>query len=220
MPESTQDLPTGLYYIHDPMCSWCWGLRPVWQQLQQDLRAELATDLDIYYVLGGLAADTDQLMPESMQLTIQQAWKTIQSEIPGIMFNFDFWKNNQPRRATYPACRALIACRMQNPQLEQAMLLAIQQAYYLQAKNPSDDAVLLEISSKVGLDVGQFKENLNSAECQRLLQQQLDLAKRLEVSRFPSLVLIYNASNTLININYTNSEAIVSSILTSMHVAS
>ncbi|MFT6977114.1 MAG: putative protein-disulfide isomerase, partial [Shewanella psychromarinicola] len=24
---------TTLYYVHDPMCSWCWGYRPTWDTL-------------------------------------------------------------------------------------------------------------------------------------------------------------------------------------------
>ncbi len=225
MSITTTRLQDGLYYIHDPMCSWCWGFRPVWQQVQQTLTAsfnknEIVTAINIQYVIGGLAADTDQIMPAEMQLNIQKTWKIIQSEIPGTAFNFEFWTKNQPRRSTYPACRALIACRMQQASLEQDMLLAIQKAYYLQAKNPSDDAILLALAAEVGLDVAQFKRDFFSINCQQLLQQELSLSRRLDVSGFPSLVLVCNDSNTLINIHYTSSEAIVSNILASLNILS
>jgi putative protein-disulfide isomerase len=24
-----------LYYVYDPMCSWCWGYKPVWLQIKE-----------------------------------------------------------------------------------------------------------------------------------------------------------------------------------------
>lgn len=201
-------LPT-LYYIYDPMCSWCWGFRPVWQQLQQ----ALAGKVTIKYLLGGLAPDTDAPMPASMQQSIRSNWQRIQREIPGIEFNYDFWTKCQPRRSTYPACRAVIACRMQQPQLEQEMILAIQQAYYLQAKNPSDETVLIQLSSDIGLDVNKFELDFLSQRCNNLLNDEISLVRRLGVTSFPGLVLSYKESNTLIHINYTDFNSIVSNIM-------
>ncbi|MCW8956777.1 MAG: DsbA family protein, partial [Gammaproteobacteria bacterium] len=79
---STSSNPT-LYYIHDPMCSWCWGFRPVWQQVQ----AKLPSQIKVQYVLGGLAPDSDNTMPQDMQINIATTWQTIQREIPGTQFN-------------------------------------------------------------------------------------------------------------------------------------
>jgi len=190
------------------MCSWCWGFRPAWKQVQTALKGKV----HIQYVLGGLAPDTQQTMPEDMQNTIKQTWQTIQQEIPGTQFNYDFWSKCQPRRSTYPACRAVIAAGLQGENYANLMLLAIQQAYYLQAKNPSDEAVLIQLSAEIGLDEKQFETDLLSEKCEKLLNEQLQLTRRLDVTGFPSLVLSYNESNTLILINYTNSETIVSNI--------
>ena len=91
-----------LYYIHDPMCSWCWGFRPVWQQL----KSQFTHTLDIVYVVGGLAPDSDQPMPLAMQNNLSNTWQHIQQHIPGIEFNYEFWNpasNSMPRRSTYPA---------------------------------------------------------------------------------------------------------------------
>jgi len=59
---------TVLYYIHDPMCSWCWAFRPVWGEVQR----RLPETVSVTYLLGGLAPDSDAPMPESTQhLTIK-----------------------------------------------------------------------------------------------------------------------------------------------------
>lgn len=197
-----------LYYIHDPMCSWCWGFRATWSQVQDALTGKV----NIQYVLGGLAADTDQPMPENMQISIRENWRKIQQEIPGTEFNYDFWSQCQPRRSTYPSCRAIVACGMQQVQLKQKMLLAIQQAYYLQAKNPSDENVLIQIAKDIGLDSELFAHDINSNECKSELDNDLLLTRDLYVSSFPSLVLSCNNVISNIRIDYTSSEAILKQI--------
>jgi len=199
-----------LYYVHDPMCSWCWGFRPTWQQVQSALKGKVR----IQYILGGLAADSDLSMPAEMQANIKDTWAHIQKDIPGTAFNFDFWTHNQPRRSTYPSCRAVIAATLQGQEpAGETMLLAIQQAYYLQAKNPSDNDVLQQLAADCGLDGERFAADLFSEKCEQLLQQDLQLAKQLGVHSFPGLVLVCNGSNALIPIDYTHSENIVDCVL-------
>ena len=198
-----------LFYVHDPMCSWCWGFRPAWNRVQQALTGKL----NIQYVLGGLAPDTDQPMSESMKNNIRDNWQRIQQSIPGIEFNYDFWSLCRPRRSTYPACRAIIACGMQQPELKNQMLLAIQQAYYLEAKNPSDENVLIKLAEGIGLDDEVFSADLNSEYGNEEFEKDLLLTGKLGVSSFPGLVL--SQGNTLMNIPiyYTSSENILRSIV-------
>ena len=197
-----------LIYIHDPMCSWCWGFRPVWQQVQR----AVAGKLDVRYVLGGLAADTDEPMPEEMRLNIIDNWRRIQREIPGTEFNYDFWTVCSPRRSTYPACRAIIACRMQQPALENDMLLLIQQAYYLQAKNPSELDVLAALSEQLGLDRRQFVDDMQSQVCQKILLEEIEFCREINISSFPSIVLKQGESCTSLDIDYNSSRFILNQI--------
>ncbi len=197
-----------LYYVHDPMCSWCWGFRPVWDQVQDELQGKAL----IQYVLGGLAPDTDQPMPESMQISIRDTWKKIQQEIPGSEFNYAFWSACLPRRSTYPSCRAVIACKMQRPELEKEMILAIQQAYYLQARNPSNEKVLIQLAVEVGLNAKKFITDLSSDKCQSELESELLLCRKLYVSSFPSLILSQGTTDTAIHLDYNNSDNIISQI--------
>ncbi|MDQ6988706.1 MAG: DsbA family protein [Mariprofundaceae bacterium] len=173
-----------LYYIHDPMCSWCWAFAPVWQQVQQ----ALDEDTQIIYLLGGLAPDNQQPMPQALQHTIQNHWRTIQQQVPGIMFNFDFWQLNTPMRSTYPACRAVIAAKLQDEKAEQNMILAIQQTYYLQAKNPSLDSTLIHCAQSIALDIQQFETDCHAENTQSQLLSNIKQAQSLQAFSFPSLV--------------------------------
>jgi len=174
-----------LYYVHDPMCSWCWAFVPTWTKIKQALNDRL----EIRYVLGGLAPDSAEVMPEEMRNTISGYWKNIEVRVPGTQFNYDFWTECEPKRSTYPACRAVIAARKQKPEAELAMIRAIQEGYYLQARNPSDADMLIQLSEELGLDPVQFAEDLKSEETNEALHKDMSFGASIGAQGFPSLVL-------------------------------
>lgn len=178
-------MPSNLYYAHDPMCSWCWAFRPTWEHIC----ANLPADIELVRLLGGLAADTTELMPAAQQKVLQDIWHNIEVRVPGTRFNFDFWGRCQPRRATYPACRAVIAATRQNESNHELMTKTIQHAYYLNARNPSDEATLIALAEGLRLDLQLFEQDLNAVETQQELQRQIGLCHQLGIRGFPSLVL-------------------------------
>ncbi len=204
MPDSTK---TTLYYVHDPMCSWCWGFRPVWLQLKQQLDPKIR----VISLVGGLAPDNEEPMAENMRHNLQQTWRRIQQEIPGIEFNFDFWSKNTPRRSTYPSCRAVI-CAREMGDLADQMTLAIQQAYYVQARNPSDVATLLELAESIGLDREAFSRLMRSDRINDLLAEELARVRSIGVNSFPSLVLEKDSKRWGIALDYNNASSMLSTI--------
>lgn len=197
-----------LYYIHDPMCSWCWGFRPVWEKLQQ----KLPSTLNVEYVVGGLAPDSDDPMPAELQQMIQAHWRTIAQKL-GTTFNYDFWTKNTPRRSTYNACRAVIAASLQGAEIP--MVKAIQEGYYLRALNPSNINVLVDLAKELStkneqtgltFDAKQFAADLESNEIQQRLMTQISLARTLTEQGFPSLVLEHNQQRYSIPIDYLDDE--------------
>ena len=194
--------PTTLYYVHDPMCSWCWGFRPAWQEICQKLPA----DIHLKYLLGGLAPDSDEPMPPAMQQDIAGYWHNIQQRIPNTKFNFDFWKQCEPRRSTYPACRAVIATKKQRPDLERTIIEAIQKAYYLQAKNPSNDDTLIKLAINLGLDKEKFSKDLNAKSTQDELLKEIQFSQSIGAQGFPSMVLEKEGHYQLVPLDYNNAQ--------------
>ena len=207
-PKNNRMKNAQLVYVHDPMCSWCWGFRPVLQQLL----ASLPANIKVIRMLGGLAADSDSPMPEEMQRSLQQTWRVIQGRIPGTAFNFDFWANCAPRRSTWPACRAVIAARRQGAKYDEEMTHAIQTAYYLNAKNPADDSTLIELAESIGLDRGAFADALNSTSTRQVLADEIDFGRTLGVQGFPSLVLIANNAARPITVDYTEAKSMLNAL--------
>ncbi len=202
MPEQTR-----LFYGHDPMCSFCWAFRPVWASIRSSL-AQTHPDIQIVYVMGGLAPDSDKPMPEEMRSKLRATWQYIEQNIPGTQFNYDFWQQQQPRRSTYPSCRAVIAVNMLDAELEEQMILAIQQAYYMHAMNPSDEDTLVTCAESIGLDGATFTDSLRSRECEALFEQDRKLSRDLGISSFPSLVITRGNSRFTVPVDY-NSDSIV-----------
>lgn len=187
-----------LFYVYDPMCSWCWGYRPTWLALQQALQNELP-ELEVRYLLGGLAADSEQPMALQMQQFLENTWHQIAQQL-NTQFNFDFWRKNKPRRSTYPACRACLLARALNKESE--MLFAIQQAYYLQAKNPSNETTLIQLAKQIGLNENTFSEQLSNPLTQQKLINEINKTHSLPIQGFPSLVININGQDHSVPIDY------------------
>ncbi len=197
-----------LHYVHDPMCSWCYAFAPVWVGVRETLGDEIA----IRSVLGGLAPDSDVPMPQETRQHVKGAWQRIQSVVPETEFNFDFWERCEPRRSTYPACRAVIAAREQGPEHDNGMTAAIQRAYYREARNPSLTETLTELAAELGLDMPRFESFLASEECGQTLQNEIRFTHSLGVRGFPTLVLVTDGTGIRIPHDYNDADLTANNI--------
>lgn len=197
-----------IFYIHDPMCSWCYAFSQSWTALLK----ELPQEIEIIYLVGGLAPDTNEPMPLATQKMVQQAWQRIEQSVPSVYFNWDFWSHNTPIRSTYPACRAVLAAKKQRTEAEVNMIRAIQTAYYQQAKNPSLAETLHACAHELGLDVKTFIEDLKSPMIGSELQQQIQQARSMDVYSYPSLRLVNNNTVFPIAINYLDHRTMLDEI--------
>lgn len=199
-----------LIYCYDPMCSWCWGFRPTWTKLQKALQDLVDADqLTIQPMLGGLAIDSDVAMSDEMKGKLEATWKNIQSTL-GTEFNFDFWKTALPRRSTYPACRACYVAR--DIGLEEEMYHAIQEAYYLNSKNPSDLDTLVECAEHIGMNADSFQKTMQHVKNKRLLEEEIEQARHLGLNSFPSLALLLGDKLTPIPLDYKDHSSMLNAI--------
>ncbi len=173
-----------VYYVADPMCSWCWGFQANLVQIKE----ALPSDLPLVYVMGGLARDSDEPMPEDVKAYVKNAWRQVTAET-GAPFNWDFWEVCEPRRSTYPSCRAFYAAQAQGEESGVLMFEAIQRAYYQDARNPSDVSTLVAVAGEIGLDVDRFVQDIKSEAIEKTMQEGFQLRRALNANEFPSLVL-------------------------------
>lgn len=197
-----------LYYFHDPMCSWCWGFSSALQALQQSLPGQVGFNR----ILGGLAPDNQDIMDEEMQEQIQHSWRRIESMIPGVKFNFDYWRLCEPRRSTYASCRAVIAARQQGQQYDEIMTKAIQTAYYTQARNPSLNQTLIEVADEIGLDHDRFVQDLTADSTNHTLMNEIKFSRDLDVESFPSMLLKVEDQFYPIALDYLDADSMLKAI--------
>jgi len=201
-------MKTIIYYVHDPMCSWCWGFTQTYEKFIEKLHDRF----EIKRLLGGLAVDSDEPMNDETKNMVQSAWQKIEKTIPGKKFNFDFWQLNTPRRSTYPACRAVIAARTQGEEFDVKMTSAIQTAYYQKAQNPSDVSILLELAGELGLNKTLFKKAILSHEIQEILLHEIKLSRNIRAKSFPSLILNTKQSLFSIPIDYCDENTMLKAV--------
>jgi len=171
-------------YIMDPMCAWCYGFQP---ELESFLAKYPIAEVD--WIMGGLAPDTNQPMDDALKETIASYWHQIEQR-SNVKFNHDYWKLNTPYRSTYPACRAVISAESLAKGSAHKMVAAIQSAYYLEAKNPSLEEILIECAASIGLDKQRFIEKHRSTETENRLQQHLGITRQFQVNGFPALFYV------------------------------
>ena len=191
------------------MCSWCWAFKPTWDNVTSAALGKVKVD----YILGGLAPDSNQPMPIETREYVKGNWKRIQGMIPDTRFNYDFWTSCEPRRSTYPACRAVICAKHQNPDFENLIIFGIQKSYYLEAQNHSNDDVLIDIAENLGLDIDKFKLDLKSSQVNKILLNEIKLARSMDMNSMPSLVLQINGALKRINIDYLDANYIIKQII-------
>ena len=96
--------------------------------------------------------------------------------------------------------------------MEEEMIRSIQHAYYLQARNPSDDDVLMELASRLGLDGERFRVDLNADRTQEELASEIHAAQNMAVSSFPSLMLEADGRYLPVDIDYNDENVMLQQI--------
>lgn len=202
-----------LYYVADPMCSWCWGFRPVLQAIV----SALPESVRVAYVMGGLAKDSDDPMPEETRAYVQRNWRDV-AATTGAEFNWDFWRECKPRRSTYPACRAVLAAKAQREDAVPEMFDAIQRAYYREARNPSDIETLTAVAGSLTppLDVETFERDIGSPEIEAALQAGFNQRRSMGVREFPSVIVKSGDEQTDIVRGWANTETAMARLETAI----
>ena len=196
-----------LLYIADPMCSWCWGFRTV----RDRVLAAMPVGTPLRYVMGGLAPDSADPMDEGTEGYVRQAWKTVE-QTTGASFNWKFWDDCQPRRSTYPACRAVLLAESLSEGAGSLMFDRIQEAYYQEARNPSDTETLVALGRELGLTGDTFERELDSPATQALLQADLEFRTSLNVYSFPTLILKSGEGSVVLTEGYSDAEQVLARI--------
>ena len=185
-----------LYYFGDPMCSWCWGFKPVLDQVDREY-----PELERVTVMGGLRGGEDLPMNDELAEMIQSAWNRIEDST-GQPFNHDLWRQHRPLATTLPACKAVLSARLLDPKAEWPYMVGMFKAYFNEVMDPSQRETHLRVAEQQGFDREEFSAMLDSDKVEEALQEDLRTTRRFGITGFPSVVLTVSDTHYLISPGY------------------
>lgn len=201
-----------LIYVADPLCSWCYGFGPQLKALLADLPD---TPLDI--VVGGLRAYNTEVMTAADKDNILSHWRRVQ-DATGLPFNYEALSRPGFIYDTEPACRAVVAARQLAPQANLEVFLAIQHAFYVEAMEVTDGAVLARVAAsalqRCGSDVepGAFQALWADEATIAATRDEFIQTQRWGISGFPTLVLEHDGQLDLVSSGFARTATLIERI--------
>ncbi len=172
---------SGLIYVGDPMCSWCWGFAPEIESLAQQLPVEV--------IVGGLRpGPMAQVLDDRMAEFLRHHWEEI-AERTGQPFDTSFLaRRDEWRYDTEPAAIAVTQVREVLPDRTLDYFTDVQMAFYIHGEDVTDLGVLASLVSEYGIDAEKFAADLEREEAKKRAWEDFSRARNWGISGFPALV--------------------------------
>ncbi|SDY96210.1 DsbA family protein [Nitrosomonas sp. Nm33] len=172
-----------LWYIADPMCSWCWGFSPVIEAIRHEYGERLAIKL----VVGGLRPGTTEPLATEKRAEILHHWHNVQ-RITGQSFTFEGALPEGFIYDTEPACRAVVSASLIDSSYTFPLLAAIQHVFYVEQANVTQTDTLTQLAAVVGIPATQFSQVFASDAAKQATQQHFHQAIQWGVRGFPTVI--------------------------------
>ncbi|MCG6968356.1 MAG: DsbA family protein [Gammaproteobacteria bacterium] len=207
---------TIVWYVADPMCSWCWGFSSVVERLKRDYQDTLPFAL----LLGGLRPFTREPISDPMREEILHHWRQVH-DMTGQEFSFAGAMPEGFIYDTEPPCRAVVAVGKLYPSLTFDYFKAVQRAFYLEQKNVTRESVLAELLETIGVDgsapqtlsrKAPFLQEFRSEACQKMTQAHFHKSREFGVRGFPSMILQHQKKYFLLTSGYRSYDELRSEI--------
>lgn len=190
-----------LWYVADPMCSWCWGFTPVMERIRNEYGGRLKVEL----LLGGLRPGTKEPMPSARREEILHHWHTVH-RVTGQSFKFEGAMPEGFVYDTEPASRGVVAVSLINPEAVFPFFQAVQSAFYVEQQNVANPIVLAQLASRAGLDAQQFLRTFESDAAKRQTLAHFQKARQWGVHGFPTVIGQNGADRSLLSTGYCSFE--------------
>lgn len=172
-----------LWYVADPMCSWCWGFSPVIESIRQEYQDRFTINI----VMGGLRPGTTEPLTPEKRAEILHHWLNVH-HMTGQPFKFEGALPKGFIYNTEPACRAVVSATTIDPSCAFPMLAAIQHAFYVKQADVTQANVLTQLAENSGISSAAFSQVFVSDATKQATQQHFHQAIQWGVRGFPSII--------------------------------
>ena len=176
--------PPILWYIVDPMCSWCWGFAPVIERI----KATYSERVKIALILGGLRPGSTEPVSAALREEILHHWQEVNRRT-GQPFAFEGALPEGFVYDTEPPSRAVITVGEADPAATFAYFKAVQAAFYTGQRDVTRAEVLAELAGTFGIGRAQFLERFESDDLRSRTRQHFRQSRDLGVQGFPTVIL-------------------------------
>ncbi|QBF15316.1 DsbA family protein [Aliarcobacter thereius] len=199
-----------LYYIGDPMCSWCYGMSDILKNIEKYCKTN---DIKFQILVAGLRAGGGDVWNDNFKSFLKNEWSKI-SELTKKEFSFSILDLDFFNYDTRPACKAVYIVKLlikDNSTKILEFFSAIQNKFYAKSEDPKELKFYEEICKENEIDFDEFTNLFNDKKIEDDLEKEF-LFSRTFSSSMPSLVFIKEEKKTNISIGYSKYEDVVSKL--------
>lgn len=186
-----------VWYVADPMCSWCWGFTSVIEEIEAAYRDRLTVTM----VMGGLRPGTTAPMPSAQREEILHHWQEVHRRT-GQAFTFEGALPDGFVYDTEPPCRAVVAMTAINPAATRAYFERVQAAFYMEGRDVTQPMVLTALAADCGVEMGRFEQMFTSADTKTRTREEFVQVYRWGVRGFPTVLLQHGEEVRLLTHGY------------------
>jgi len=140
--------------------------------------------LPIRLIMGGLRPGTTKPLDNAGKRTI---WEHVR-EASGQLFDMQFFDRDAIVYDTEPASKAIVVARRSSMEKGFAYLGSVQAAFYAENRDVTDQEVLADLATEVGLDREGFLTAFRSEEAKQETWADFGIARRAGITGFPTLL--------------------------------
>ncbi len=195
-----------IYYIGDPLCSWCYGFAPQISKVKEHYQG----DLEFKIIMGGLRPNNTETMKDLGDF-LKHHWEQVE-ERSGQPFNYKLLEDHSFVYDTEPPARAVWVVRQLKPEVEFAFFKDVQLLFYSENRNTNQLDNYQKLIEKYNIDWNQFKELFHSEVAINGVKQDFQFSSQLGVRGFPSVLLKRKYQWFLVSNGYTDASNIQKTI--------
>ncbi|NLK65958.1 MAG: protein-disulfide isomerase [Campylobacteraceae bacterium] len=200
-----------LFYIGDPMCSWCYGFFGELKTIH-----EFCTKNGIKFeiVLGGLRVGGGDEWNETFKSFLRDEWLHIGKKT-GQKFSFSLFELDEFNYDTGPACLAVFIARKMfaenndNSLKTLEFFAEIQKAFYEENRDITKPQAYESICQSFDISFDEFCAIFNSARARQELYNDFIKASKLGVRGMPSLMFMKDGKTTQVAAGYSLAEDVI-----------
>lgn len=183
-----------LWYVADPMCSWCWGFSPVISEIKKKYNNKI----NISLLLGGLRPGTTEPISDDSRNEIFHHWRQVH-ERTRQPFIFEGALPEGFIYDTEPPSRAVLAVAETNPEKTFTFFHVLQEAFYAKKIDITREDALVELAGQFEINTDDFRKNFQSDEVKKKTVAHFKQARQAGVQGFPTCVLQNKSEQKLLN---------------------